>query len=114
VKANRSAFIPFSCAIMNEKDEQMDILNNQFRELIENEKDSSMKYFDQLEKYLRKKKKNKSRKKWIIICLLLFLSFFIIYFILSNDELSYNIYFLLLSFVRVILIKVRRIIIQIR
>jgi hypothetical protein len=99
---------------MSEKKEEMDILNdvnNQFKELIELiEKEKyasfSMKVFDRL-----KKKKNYSKKKWFIICLILLLLFISIYFILSIDELTYNIYFVLLSFVRLILIKVRGILI---
>ena len=58
-------------------------------------------------------KKKKSKKKWFIICFLLFLLSISICFILSNDQLSYNIYFLFLSFLRLILIKVRRILIKI-
>jgi t-SNARE complex subunit (syntaxin) len=92
---------------MNEKEKQTDILNNinnQFKEvidLIEKEKDLSfsIKSFE---------KKKKSKKRWFIICFLLLLSISIC-FILSNDELTYNIYFLFLSFIRLILIKVRRI-----
>ena len=97
---------------MSEKNEEMNILddiNNQFKELIElieKEKDSSFKFkiFNQL------KKKNKiySKKKYFIICCILLLLFISIYFILSFDELTYNIYFVFLSFIRLMLIKVRR------
>jgi hypothetical protein len=95
---------------MNEQTDILNNINSQFKELIElieKEKDHSfsMKVFDKL-----KKKKNNSKTKWSIISLLFLLSISI-YFILSNDELIYNIYFVLLSFIRLILIKVRRILI---
>jgi hypothetical protein len=92
---------------MNEKENpSTDILNNinnQFKELIdliEKEKNTSfsIKSFE---------KKTKSKRKWWILSFLLFLSISI-YFLLLNDELSYNIYFLFLSFIRLILIKVSR------
>ncbi|CAF1084348.1 unnamed protein product [Adineta steineri] len=96
---------------MNENEKQTDVLNdinNQFKELIElidKEQDSSfsIEYFDRL----RNKKQNSKtkKKKWFIICLILLLSISI-YFILLNDELSYNIYFTLLSFIRLILIRI--------
>ncbi|CAF0828384.1 unnamed protein product [Rotaria sordida] len=95
----------------SKKEDNMDILNNinnQFKELIElieKEKDSSfsIKYFDKLKK--TKKKKKSSKKKWLIISsfILILIS---IYFILLNEELTYNIYFVLLSFIRLILIKI--------
>jgi len=92
---------------MNEQTDILNNINSQFKELIElieKEKDYSfsMKVFDKL-----KKKKNNFKTKWFIISLLFLLSISI-YFILSNDELIYNIYFVLLSFIRLILIKVRR------
>ena len=95
---------------MNQKEKQgniLDDINNQFKELIdliEKEKDYSfsMNEFDRL-----KKKKKKSKKNWIIISFLLLLLFISIYFIRLNDELVYNIYFVFLSFLRLILIKVR-------
>jgi len=99
---------------MNEKEKSTDILNNinnQFKELIdliEKEKDFSfsIKSFE--------KKKNSKKKFFIIYFLLLLLILSIsIYFILSNDELTYNIYFVFLSFIRLILIQVRRISIKI-
>jgi hypothetical protein len=97
---------------MTEKEKQTDILNNinnQFKELIdliEKEKDFSfsIKSFE--------KKKTFKKKKWFIICFLLFLSISIC-LILSNDQLSYNIYFVFISFIRLILIQVRRIFIEI-
>jgi hypothetical protein len=98
---------------MSEKEKQTDILNNinnQFKELIEfieKEKDFSfsMKSFE--------KKKKKKKKKWFIICFFLLLLSISMYFILSNDELTYNIYFVFLSFIRLIFIKVRKILIGI-
>ncbi|CAF2511124.1 unnamed protein product [Rotaria sp. Silwood2] len=92
----------------SEKEDKMNILNNidnQFKELIElieKEKDSSfsMKCFDRL-----KKKKKNSKKKWFIISFLI-LTLISMYFILSHEELSYNIYFVFLSFIRLILIKI--------
>jgi hypothetical protein len=90
---------------MNEQEESTDILNNlnnQFKELIdliEKEKETSsfsMKSFE---------KKKKSNKKWWILCFLIIL-LISIYFIRLNEELTYNIYFLFLSFIRLILIKV--------
>ncbi len=95
---------------MNEEEKSTDILNNQFKELIdliEKEKDFnfSIKSFE---------KKKKSKKKFFIIYFLLLLLLSIsIYFILSNDELTYNIYFVFLSFIRLILIQVKRILIKI-
>jgi len=97
-------------AEMNEKEKSTDILNNinnQFKELIdliEKEKDFSfsIKSFE---------KKKKSKKKFYFLLLLLLLSISI-YFILSNHELTYNIYFVFLSFIRLILIQVRRILIK--
>jgi hypothetical protein len=90
---------------MNEKENpSTDILNNinnQFKELIdliekENAPSVSMKSFE---------KKKKSNKKWWILCFLIIL-FITIYMIRCNEELSYNIYFVFLSFIRLILIKV--------
>jgi hypothetical protein len=92
---------------MNEKENSstniLNNINNQFKELIdliEKEKNTSfsIKSFE---------KKTKSKRKWWILSFLLFLSISI-YFLLLNDELSYNIYFLFLSFIRLILIKVSR------
>ncbi|CAF3373010.1 unnamed protein product [Rotaria socialis] len=91
-----------------ETEEKTDVLNNvnnqlkDLIELIEKEKDSSfsMKSFDKLDK-----KKKKSKKKWFIICFLLPI-FICMYFILSNEILNYDIYFVFLSFVRLILIKI--------
>ena len=96
----------------SKKDKQTDILNNinhQFKELIdliEQEKDFSfsMKCFDSL-----KAKEMISTRKWFILSLFILFASVLIYFILLNDELTYNIYFLCLSFIRLILINVRRI-----
>ncbi|CAF1248020.1 unnamed protein product [Rotaria sp. Silwood1] len=94
---------------MNSNNEgKMDVLNNiddQFKELlelIEKEKVSSfsMKHFDRL-----KKKRKTSKKKWFIIGFLI-LTLISMYFILLNEQLTYNIYFVFLSFVRLILIKI--------
>ena len=89
---------------MKEQKESTDILNdlnNQFKELIdlvekENTTSISIKSFQ---------KKKKSKKKFWILSLIIILSI-IIYSIRCNEELSYNIYFIFLSFIRLILIKV--------
>lgn len=94
----------------SEEKEKQDILNNindQFQELIEliakDKKSSfSMKAFDQL-----KKKPNKRINKWSILGFLTVLSI-VLYLILSNEKLSYDIYFVFLSFFRIIIIKVNR------
>lgn len=72
-------------------------LNEQFGELIElikkeKSRDFSIKPFE--------RKKTRFRPKWLI----LFACLFII--LLSNDKWSYNIYFILLSFIRLILLQV--------
>ncbi|CAF2188492.1 unnamed protein product [Rotaria magnacalcarata] len=77
-----------------EKTNVLNNVNNQLKdliELIEKEKDSSfsMKSFDKLDK-----KKKKSKKKWFIICFLI-ATFICMYFILSNEILNYDIYFIL-------------------
>ena len=93
----------------SKKRKDIDHLNNinyQFKELIdliekENDSNFSMKYFDSL-----KKSVNYSKRKWSIIGLVVLLSIFI-YFILLNENLTYNIYFVLLSYMRSLLINVR-------
>lgn len=47
---------------------------------------------------------NKFKTKWFILLVLLI--FICLFFILSNDQLSYNIYFVILSFIRLLLLQV--------
>ncbi|UJR08416.1 hypothetical protein I4U23_012686 [Adineta vaga] len=90
------------------KENQEDILKNineqigELLELIEKEANASFstKFFNEL-----KEKKHFFKQKWFIICLLLFISLSICW-IYSSDEFIYNIYFLFLSFIRLILIKI--------
>lgn len=86
---------------MDDDDEKREDLNEQFGELIDlidNEKDLkfSIKSFE--------RKRSKFQSKWWIFFACIFIVLLSI--ILSNEQWSYNIYFIFLSFIRLILLQV--------